>query len=143
MDINEIPDYMRALGYFPSDYEIECLNHELSLKGKRKIIFDDLVKLFINHSPCMNEIKNQANEIEKSLRFLCNSHASSSSEMSFVTKDVLHAILTDEGEKIDAKDAEFFIDKLFQGTTNEKLADEISISNLVQNLLNLNEGVIF
>ncbi|KAJ9575107.1 hypothetical protein L9F63_007768, partial [Diploptera punctata] len=54
----EIADLMRAVGFYPSEYEIENMMHEvthskMSETGKlvNEIEFEDFVRLYINHHP--------------------------------------------------------------------------------------------
>ncbi|KAJ3622247.1 hypothetical protein MTP99_002770 [Tenebrio molitor] len=58
INIGELPDLMRACGYYPSEYEIENLLTDLRYKEfddngilKDKVTFCEFVKLFINHKP--------------------------------------------------------------------------------------------
>jgi Ca2+-binding EF-hand superfamily protein len=131
LDTSDAADYLRALGYYPSDYEIECMIHELQLSGRRKIPFEDLVKLYINHSS-INDI--QSDRVEKAMRCLCNSHDVSSTDIK-ITRESLVSLLTESAEKVDVKDAETYIKELFQGCY--KLVNEISLSDFINNVLNL------
>ncbi|XP_052737715.1 cilia- and flagella-associated protein 251-like [Bicyclus anynana] len=54
--IDSMPDLMRALGYFPSEYEVENLLVEAKYKVYQRfpsteIDFDEFVKLYLNHRP--------------------------------------------------------------------------------------------
>ncbi|KAG5677830.1 hypothetical protein PVAND_007554 [Polypedilum vanderplanki] len=143
LDINEVPDYMRALGYFPSDYEIECINHELNLSGKRRLAFDELVKLYINHAPLSNgSTAIHANEVERALRNLCCQLCDDINSADIVlTRENLLKILTDAAsEKVELKDAEIYLEKLFQGA--EKFMDKISLSDFIHNSLKLNGRIL-
>ncbi|KAL7050099.1 hypothetical protein ACKWTF_003956 [Chironomus riparius] len=133
LDINEIGDYFRGLGYYPSDYEIECINHELHLNGKRKIGFEELMKLFINHAPIMTHrfINQNLMEVEKALREFCNCSYDIPSEDVLITKANLIQILTETAEKVDLKDAHLYVEKLFQGL--DKTTDEISLWDFLNN----------
>ncbi|XP_063918650.1 cilia- and flagella-associated protein 251-like [Zophobas morio] len=58
INIGELPDLMRACGYYPSEYEIENLLTDIRYKLfddsgilKDKVTFCEFVKLFINHKP--------------------------------------------------------------------------------------------
>ncbi|XP_026325605.1 cilia- and flagella-associated protein 251-like [Hyposmocoma kahamanoa] len=58
--IDSLPDLMRALGYFPSEYEVENLLVEARHKIYQKkpvteIDFEDFVKLYLNHRPALGE----------------------------------------------------------------------------------------
>lgn len=141
LDINEIGDYFRGLGYYPSDYEIECINHELHLNGRRKIGFEELVKLYVNHAPVMtNGFTNQSEmDIEKALREFCNCSYDIPSEDVQITKANLIKILTETAEKVNLKDAQLYVEKLFQGL--DKTLDKISLSDFLNNSLKVNENI--
>lgn len=108
------------MGFFPSDYEIECLNHELYLKGKHRIDFEDILKLFVNHAPVMlnsHQYDNNQHDLENAVNAIMN--ISSDSTM---TKKNLIRILTETAEKVCTKDAESYVEHLFQGP--ESVNDE-------------------
>lgn len=128
LEVSEVADYMRGLGFFPSDYQVECLHHELRICGKRKIPFEDLVKLFVNHSQSSNAAQNIS--MEKVLKNLMNSPPNVSSQDIVIDKSQLISILIDSGEKIDEKDAEFYLKELFRNGSG-KLVDEISLLDLM------------
>jgi hypothetical protein len=143
LDASEIPDYMRALGYFPSDYEIECINHELNVSGKRKLAFEELVKLYINHAPLSNgSTAIHANTVERALRSLCCESCDDIPAADVVlTRENLLEILTDAAsEKVELKDAEFYLEKLFQGSP--MLTEKISLSDFIHNSLKLNGRIL-
>ncbi|KAJ8725380.1 hypothetical protein PYW08_003563 [Mythimna loreyi] len=58
--IDSLPDLMRALGFFPSEYEVENLIVEAKYKVYLKtpvseIGFEEFVKLYLNHRPVFGE----------------------------------------------------------------------------------------
>jgi Ca2+-binding EF-hand superfamily protein len=128
LDVSEIADYMRGLGFFPSDYQVECLHHELQICGKRKVPFEDLVKLLVNHSQSPSGAENIS--VEKSLKNLLNSPTDVSSKDIIIGKSQLISILTESAEKIDEKDAEFYFNELFRNGSG-KLIEEISLSDFM------------
>ena len=123
--MKEVPDYMRGLGFFPSDYEIECLNHELSICGKRKIPFEELLKLFLNHTPPLTTSEANKTSFENSLKNLMNAPSADF----VISKPQLVTILTESAEKIDEKDAELYLKEIFR-SNNGKPIEEISLSAL-------------
>lgn len=116
-------DYMRGLGFFPSDYEIECLHHELKICGKRKIPFEDLLKLFVNHSPSSSTSETWKKLLENALKHLLGSPTADV----VVKKSQLIALLTESAEKIDEKDAEIYVKEVFR-SLNGKFVEEIPLS---------------
>ena len=123
LDVHEVPDFMRGLGFFPTDYEIECLLHEVEICGKRKVGFEDLVKLYINHSHSSLSGTQKAS-FESSLKALLNLPADIPPTNINITKQQFASILTTEAERIDEKDAEKYLKELFGKF------DEISLENL-------------
>lgn len=126
LEVNEISDFMRGLGFFPSDYEVECFQHELQTCGKRKISFEDLVKLFINHSrAASNGGQNEC--LETSMRKLLNS----SDGGIVVEKSRIISILTESAEKIGEKDADMYLKEIFR---NGKSIDGIPLSDFMHEI---------
>ncbi|XP_017757686.1 PREDICTED: WD repeat-containing protein 66-like [Eufriesea mexicana] len=72
----EIPNLMRAVGYYPSNEEIEILMGEISYKNYaetgylvEEIKFEDFVKLYLNHRPAFGI---SLQEIKDAFRFFTN-----------------------------------------------------------------------
>ncbi|XP_063531343.1 cilia- and flagella-associated protein 251-like [Cydia strobilella] len=58
--IDSLPDLMRALGFFPSEYEVENLLTEAKFKVYQptpfaEVDFEEFVKLYLNHRPAFGE----------------------------------------------------------------------------------------
>ncbi|EFN67126.1 WD repeat-containing protein 66 [Camponotus floridanus] len=49
--IEQIPNLMRAVGYFPTNKEIENIMTEVRYKCIEKITFEEFVRLYVNHRP--------------------------------------------------------------------------------------------
>lgn len=126
---------MRGLGFYPSDYEAECLQHELQVRGKRKVPFEELVKLFINHSHSTANGAQKA-AFESSLKALAAPNAGDDVNVT-VTKATLRTILTAEAEKVDDKDAEAYLRELFGK------ADEVPLEKLTQQVSRITGGGCF
>lgn len=120
--MNEVSDYMRGLGFFPSDYLIECLHHELQISGKRKVPFEDLVKLFINYSQSSTQ-DSLKDSLEASLKKLC---FSSQTERIMFNKKELTSVLIENAEKVDEKDAEIYLKSFFRNSDNISLTDFVN-----------------
>lgn len=139
LDVSEVADYMRGLGFHPSDYQIECLHHELQIQGKRKVPFEDLVKLYVNHSPFNSENFS----VEKSLKMLLDSPTNTSHDI-IISKSQIISILTESAEKIDEKDAKLYLKELFSNGSGN-FVEEIPLSEFllaVQNCSSINSFCI-
>lgn len=126
---------MRGLSFYPSDYEVECLLHELQVRGKRKVPFEDLVKLFINHSHSTVNGSQKA-AFESSLKALVAAPEDDGLNVS-VTKAKLQTILTNEAEKVDDKDAETYLKEFFGK------AEEVPLEKLTQQVSRITGGGCF
>lgn len=74
ININEIPELLRACGFYPTEFEIENILIDLKYKDfdetgyfKDKVTFCDFVQIFINHKPAYGY---SIEEVEKAFRFL-------------------------------------------------------------------------
>ena len=113
---------MRGLGFFPSDYLVECLHHELQLGGKRKIPFEDLVKLFVNYSHWIS-CDTEGGSLETSLKNLFLPLQNESVGELVLSKDQLLFLLTETAEKVDEKDAEIYLKEFFRNSKEIPLTD--------------------
>jgi Ca2+-binding EF-hand superfamily protein len=59
VDIDRVPEMMQAIGFYPTEQEIECMVNEIKYQNvietgvpKTKISFEDWVKLYVNYRPC-------------------------------------------------------------------------------------------
>lgn len=120
--MSEVPDYMRGLGFFLSDYLIECLSHELQVEGKRKVSFEDLVKLYVNYS-LLTGNGSWVDNLETSLKKLCCSTEDEAPEEISVNKKQLISVLTETAEKIEEKDAEMYLKEFFRNSNDVSLTD--------------------
>lgn len=134
LELNEIPDYMRGLGYFPTDYEIQCMNNELLIDNKRSVSFEDLVKLYLNYSSVNGiEIK----KIESAMKNLIECDMDVSTNEIDVTKSQIVAILTESAEKVDEKEAELYLKELWN-VKQMSFSDPITLSHFLDNFLAVN-----
>ncbi|KAJ1490898.1 WD40-repeat-containing domain protein [Baffinella frigidus] len=49
--VDMVPDIMRALGYYPSNFDVRDFQHEVLRRGQEQVDFATLLKLFVNHKP--------------------------------------------------------------------------------------------
>ena len=134
LEVNEIPDYMRGLGYFPTDYEIECMNNELLIDNKKSVSFENLVKLYLNYSS-VNGIQIKA--IENAMKNLLECDMDATSNTIDVTKSQIVAILTESAEKVNEKEAELYLQELWN-VKQMNFCDKITLSHFLNNLLAVN-----
>ncbi|XP_026742733.1 cilia- and flagella-associated protein 251-like isoform X2 [Trichoplusia ni] len=95
--IDSLPDLMRALGFFPSEYEVENLIVEAKYKVFNRapvseIEFEEFVKLYLNHRPAFGEHY-------KRLRLAFRNFANISNEGYVMSREDLIDILTSQGER--------------------------------------------
>ena len=97
--VEQLPNLMRAMGYYPTDHEVKCMIDEvrqsqMSNEGlaTRDVNLDTFVKLFVNHRPVYGIGKNN---IEEAFRILSDSKMAEGNSM---TRDDLISCLTQEGE---------------------------------------------
>lgn len=133
IDVADVPDYMRALGSFPSDYEIECILHEIHTGAKRKISFEEIVKLYINHAPAPvnGNLEAVVKRFEFAIKNLLQIDANVPASKIYVKRENLICILTESAEKIDEKDAERYLKDAYNG---KDINNEISLMDLIQNI---------
>lgn len=122
---------MRALGFFPSDYEIECLQHELTLRGRRKVPFEELVKLFINHSRPSSSRALMEKSLRRAMKVDNISEDISTTDAAIIVrKSNLLPMLTESAEKIDTKDADLHLKEIFVDELG-KAVDELAMSDFL------------
>merc|ERR1719333_591495 len=56
--MEQVPDLLRALGVYPSDWDIQDILHEIQAMGdesgaKTAIDFDEFTRLYVNHRPVL------------------------------------------------------------------------------------------
>lgn len=129
LDANEIADFIRALGFYPTEYEIECIHHEMQLNGKKKLNFEEIVKIFLNHSPSSVQLT----EVEEALRSLLNINRISSMEAAIDSMDLIK-ILTEGGESVTEQNAKALLKELLGN------ANQVFMSDFLKNYLKLTDG---
>jgi WD40 repeat protein len=97
--VEQLPNLMRAMGYYPTEHEIKCMIDEvrqcaMSNEGRTTthVNLDTFVKLFVNHRPVYGIGKNN---IEEAFRILTDSKMA---EGNIMTREDLITCLTSEGE---------------------------------------------
>lgn len=125
LDVGEVGDFMRGLGFYPSDYQIDCLQHELAVSGRRRVPFEELVKLFINHSQAASAA-DQPGSLESSIRTALILQPHQQCDEIYVDKSQLVSLLSEKAERAEVKDAEMYLRELYRGESRLSLATLVS-----------------
>ncbi|XP_014616902.1 PREDICTED: WD repeat-containing protein 66-like [Polistes canadensis] len=96
VSIKQIPNLMRAVGYFPSNKELENIMCEVAYRNYaetgqllEEINFEDFVKLYINHRPAFGYSTRQ---VKKSFAILCGKESNNNEDL-ILTRDQFINIL--------------------------------------------------
>jgi len=72
--LEELPNLMRAMGYYPTEQEVQNMNDEVKFsifsdegKATTSVELDQFIKLFVNHRPVYGIGKNNIEEAFKTL----------------------------------------------------------------------------
>lgn len=137
--IDEIPNLMCALGYYPTQLEIKNMQDEIKYsrihKGEyvTELILDTFVKLFINHRPVYGLTKQY---IRGRLDLLTNSENEDS-----LTRDEFLELLQKRGEKMDLDDIKRCFKHLIDdGPFETSLPDRIGADYLINTILGFKES---
>ena len=112
---NQIPNLMRAIGYYPSNEEIEIFMGEISYRNYaetgqlvEEITFEDFVKLYINHRPPFGISLRQLREaFQFFTNSICDSFMADANPV--LTREQFMSILFGDGpEELSEKSDEIF-----------------------------------
>lgn len=120
------------MGFYLSDYEIECINHELQICGKRKISFEELLKLYLNHAPSKAI---QQHDIDEAIRNLLDLHDISSREALVDRKSLVEILTCGDGDKTSVENAELYLKELLGNSS------QVFLKDFLKNVLKLDENV--
>jgi|MDSV01.2.fsa_nt_gb cilia- and flagella-associated protein 251 len=105
--LDEIPNLMRALGYYPSEKEIENMVGEVKYARfledgttQEEIGFDDFLKLYVNHRPVYGVGKQQIQEAFEVLADKLGRRGGMDGDGPAVSWNALQNLLQDEGEQM-------------------------------------------
>jgi len=113
--IEELPNLMRAMGYYPTQKEVTNMSNEvrfseLAEKGltTNSVDLETFVKLFVNHRPVYGIGKNNIEEAFKSLNEDTKSQDDDSNEgqITISRDDLFLKLLQDHGETIQVQELE-------------------------------------
>jgi len=122
--MEQVPDLLRALGVYPSDWDIRDILNEIQAMGfegspKVAINFEEFVKLYINHRPVLGVSQN------KILAAFCSLGCEPSSGM-IARESLLEALIT-RGEKFTEEELKLALHHL---TGSSGLLDDPSKKNI-------------
>jgi len=134
--LSEIANLMRAMGYYPSEQEIENMKNEAKHSQLAEIggvmaslDLDTLFKLYVNHRPVYGTTPDQ---IIKAFETLGGGGTKS------VNKNRLFDLLTTEGEALSRSELEKCLNKLLMCESEERetrIPEELSAEEFITNIL--------
>lgn len=136
MEAAEVPDFLRGLGFFLTDYEIACINNELESERKRHVRFDDVVKIYLNYSPVNGIEKSEIQEALRNVLSISNEISEEELNATKIQLSQIKSILTELGEKVDGKDADRYLYELFNGNERE-MPTELTFAELCNEWLSI------
>ncbi|KAM3961839.1 cilia- and flagella-associated protein 251 [Aphomia sociella] len=145
--IDSLPDLMRALGYFPSEYEVENLLVEAQYKiylrtPCTEIDFEEFVKLYLNHRPAFGYNYQQ-------VRNAFRTFATFQKETNMMYRDDFIDMLGSYGECF-SRELSWYLLSILSGQSFDDravtaeddysfLPEEITFNNLVTNLMGIQD----
>ncbi|CAB3234740.1 unnamed protein product [Arctia plantaginis] len=145
--IDSLPDLMRALGFFPSEYEVENLLVEAKYKVYRReplkeIDFDEFVKLYLNHRPVFGENF-------KRIRGAFRNFATIDKNNYSMSRDAFIEMLTTTGERFSSELAWYLLSILSGHSFEDRavmpeedfwfLPEDLTFSYLVNEIIGMQE----
>lgn len=101
----------------------------MQLNGKKKLDFEEVVKVFLNHCPAPVRL----GEVEAALRSLLNLNEIPSSDVAINSSDLIK-ILTEGGESVSLEVAKSYMKELLGN------ANQIFMDDFLKNCLKLTDG---
>ncbi|XP_045514979.1 cilia- and flagella-associated protein 251-like [Pieris brassicae] len=146
--IDSLPDMMRALGYFPSEYEVENLIVEAKFKVFQRvpsieIDFEEFFKLYINHRPAFAESV-------KKVRNAFRQFATPNQNDEFViSRDDFVDLLSQNGEHFSRELSWYLLSILYGQSFEDRAAlpepdfefipEEITLTELLTNIIGVQD----
>ena len=137
MDIQDLPNFMRCIGYYMTDFEEQLLMKEVLDSGKEKLTFEDVVILFLNHRTILQAKKE---DVEQAI---CDTMQQSLKDDDDFDITTLIQKLSETGETAPIPDLNFYFGRLLKNDeelvdSEDAVCDEeirgITFENLVDNL---------
>jgi hypothetical protein len=126
MPLSEVPDVLRALGYYPSDYEISNLQTEVKFAdfASTKRVSDSvdlaaLLRLYINHRPALGV---QAREVQGAFAALAGRIGVAGTDGTLNTAELLQ-LLQNAGESMTEDELACALGELLGGASSNAALD--------------------
>ncbi|XP_063225998.1 cilia- and flagella-associated protein 251-like isoform X2 [Bacillus rossius redtenbacheri] len=149
--LSVLPDLMRAVGYYPSEYEVENMIHEVkyadfALTGiiNEQIQFEDFVRLYLNHRPATGIV---LREIENAFSAIADEFSNNEATIS---NEKFVSILKDRGESFSQEEVETYLSVLVSqpdGTEKQPppeildvVPKDMNYKNFAQDILGINSS---
>lgn len=130
MAMTEVADFMRGLGFFPSEFDVN--NMLLEFSGKWKITFEALVALYINHKPAFGY---RREDIVKPFLHFVHKEEDKNNENLMLDRDRLLEICTDNGECMNRIEIAKHLANLMTDETSPSFYDSSDSDEITYNLL--------
>ncbi|XP_053665664.1 cilia- and flagella-associated protein 251-like [Anopheles marshallii] len=119
MNVQDVPNYMRSIGYHMTEYEEMNLSKEMELTGTYFLTFEEVAKLFLNHRTATGGPPN-TEDIRTAVTFI-GATTSSGNKVDLVR---LITLLASMGEPMEPKTAEAYYRILFPSAFDAHEQDE-------------------
>ena len=129
--LEEVGGVMCALGYYPTQKEIDNMINEIKANDENKtaIGFDEFVKLYVNHRPVFST---EPEQVEEAFEALAKKEGSN-----IVSRNALLHYLTAAGEKMKVREIEECFQALVGCPPTEVLEDTIEPQLFTADILGL------
>uniref|UniRef100_A0A182M6H8 Cilia- and flagella-associated protein 251 n=1 Tax=Anopheles culicifacies TaxID=139723 RepID=A0A182M6H8_9DIPT len=123
MNVQDVPNYMRSIGYHMTEYEELNLCKEMELTGTYFLTFEEVTKLFLNHRIATGGPPN-TEDIRTAVTYI-GATTSSGNQVDLVQ---LITLLASMGEPMEPKTAEAYCRVLFPSAFEAREQDEGSVA---------------
>jgi len=136
----ELSNLMRAIGYYPTDREIDDMVQEVTAGGATDVDFDDFLKLYINHRPVVGVTPSQ---IADAFRVLAATYGGAGKEGSangsqepLLSRSALVRALKAHGEALGPADLALCLQALVGvSDVEDVLSDKVDAKEFAEKLL--------
>lgn|GEM_PF-2135010 len=138
--VRELPNLMRAMGYYPTEQEVKNIIDEVKFSQftelavpKDNVSLEEFIRLFVNHRPVYGIGKNN---IEEAFQTLCDATAANNS----IPRTDFTTMLFQEGEQMNMQSLEKDLLQLIgEQNVQHALPTEITAEAFAENILGFEE----